>query len=359
MPTLMIVDDEALSRFNLRTLISRNFDDVTVVCEAEDGAEAVEKYFEHRPDGVIMDIRIPGMSGLVASRQILEGDPRAAIVICSAYDNFSLVSQALDIGVKGYMLKPVKKDDLAEKVCRLFGGTYSPIEALAEQRILEMMTSGGLADPLRRDLNRYYGDIEHGLMIAINVDEPAGEALRTQIKRHAPRLGYALTGRIGPLTAAFLSPVRDADALMERIKKIVKDVPCAFAPVDGGDWARAWAQAGAQPARRRGATLMDALDALIYDDKLGALSLETLAVQLGVSPQHLSTSFKEQRGMNFINYITLRRMELAARLIDSGISTADVAQRCGYSDTAYFKKLFRRAHGMSPHMYHERTCREE
>ena len=354
MPTLMIVDDEALSRFNLRTLISRNFDDVTVVCEAEDGAEAVERYFAHRPDGVIMDIRVPGMSGLAASRQILEGDPRAAIVICSAYDNFSLVSQALDIGVKGYLLKPVKKDELADKICRLFGGTYSPIEALAEQRILEMMTSGSLADPLRRDLNRYYGDIEHGLMIAVNVDEPAGEAYRRQIKRYAPRLGYALTGRIGPMTAAFLSPMSDPDALMERLRKIAKDVTCAFAPVVSGDWARAWAQASALPVRRRGATLIDALDTLIYDDKLGVLSLETLAAQLGVSPQHLSTSFKEQRGMNFIDYITLRRMELAARLIDSGVPTPDAAQRCGYSDVAYFKKLFRRAHGMSPHMYRGR-----
>ena len=355
MPTLMIVDDEALSRFNLRTLISRNFDDVTVVCEAEDGAEAVEQYFEHRPNGVIMDIRIPGMSGLAASRKILEGDPRAAIVICSAYDNFSLVSQALDIGVKGYLLKPVKKDELAEKVCRLFGGTYSPIEALAEQRILEMMTSGALTDPLRRDLNRYYGGIEHGLMIAFNVDEPAGEALRTQIKRYAPRLGYALTGRIGPLTAAFLSPVPDADALMEQIRKIVKGAPCAWASVVGGDWARAWAQASAQPVRRRGATLVDALDALICDDQLGALSLEALALRLGVSPQHLSTSFKEQRGMNFIDYITLRRMELAARLLDSGVPTPDVAQRCGYIDVAYFKRLFRRAHGMSPHLYREHS----
>lgn len=351
MPTLMIVDDEPLSRFNLRTLISRNFDDVSVPCEAEDGAEAVEKYFEYRPDGVIMDIRIPGISGLTASRQILEGDPRARIVICSAYDNFSLVTQALDIGVKGYLLKPVKKDELVEKVCRLFGGTYSPIDALAEQRILEMMTSGILVDPLRRELNRYYGGIEHGLMAAFDMDESAGEALRQQMKRHAPRLGYALTGRIGPLVAAFLSPAADADALMLRLGKLAGDAACAFAPVEDGDWARAWARVSALPVRRRSATLIDALDALIRDDNLGVLSLEALAMQLGVSPQHLSTNFKEQRGVNFIDYITGRRMEMAARLAVSGTPTPEIARRCGYSDVAYFKKLFRRAHGMTPHEY--------
>jgi len=355
MPSLMIVDDEPLSRLNLRALISRNFDDVTVLCEAEDGAEAVEKYFEHRPDGVIMDIRIPGISGLMASRQILEGDPRAGIVICSAYDNFSLVTQALDIGVKGYLLKPVKKDELVEKICRLFGGTYSPIDALAEQRILEMMTSDALTDPLRRELNRYYGNIEHGLMAAFDVDEPAGEALRVQIKRHAPRLGYALTGRIGPLTVAFLSPAPEADALILQLGKLAGDAPCAFATVEGGEWARAWARASALPVRRRGATLIDTLDTLIRDDNLGTLSLEALAMQLGVSPQHLSTSFKDQRGVNFIDYITGRRMELALRLIDSGASTPDAAQRCGYSDVTYFKKLFRRAHGMTPNTYRQRT----
>ena len=64
MPTLMIVDDEALARFSLRTIISQAFSDVSVVAEAENGPDAIAAYERFRPDAVLMDVRLPGMSGI-------------------------------------------------------------------------------------------------------------------------------------------------------------------------------------------------------------------------------------------------------------------------------------------------------
>ena len=90
MLTMLIVDDEKLSRVYLKMLISQNFPEVTQVVEAENAQQALRSFEELLPDGVIMDIRLPGASGIEVARQIMEKYPFARILICSAYDSFSL-----------------------------------------------------------------------------------------------------------------------------------------------------------------------------------------------------------------------------------------------------------------------------
>lgn len=357
MHTLMIADDEALSRFNIRTLVSRSFEGISVVAEAENGYEAVEFYEHHRPDVVIMDIRMPGQSGLEASRQILAAFPNANILICSAYDSFSLVSQALDIGVKGYLLKPLRKDELVEKLSLMLRAEPSPVEALGEQRILSLMISGAMDKDLRAKLNRYYGSIEHGLMLAFELPSKstAKSAQMHLLKKHAPPLGYALVGEFKNLGAAFFSPISDFDAASHMLKQILSPCHCAAAPVLEGNWVHVWANLPSMlPREERTLTLDEALTKFTTDDELGTLTLESLALSMGISPQHLSFVFKEQKGINFLEYVTGKRMDMAERLLLTGeLNTISIAQKCGYNDIAYFKKLFRRAHGQTPSAYRE------
>ena len=116
---MLIVDDEALARYAFRTLISKNFSNIEVIGEAESGREAIKLNHELKPDIIIMDIKIPGMNGLDASREILRDFPDTKILILTAYDNFDYIHQALDMGVKGYLLKPLQKDEIIEKVNRV------------------------------------------------------------------------------------------------------------------------------------------------------------------------------------------------------------------------------------------------
>ena len=204
MPTVMLVDDEELSRFALRTLLSRNFADMTVVAEAETGEEAVEKYARYRPDGVLMDIRIPGINGLEASRRILSEYPKASILICSAYDSFSLVSEALDIGVKGYLLKPVKREEAVAKISRLFHARVSATEAFADQQVLALLTANALSGETRAQITRYYGRLDDGVLIAASCPGAAEEQLGRLgylLKKRAPSLGYVFTGALEGLFA--------------------------------------------------------------------------------------------------------------------------------------------------------------
>ena len=105
---VLIVDDEELARGRLRKLLAA-YDDVTVVAEAANGHEAIQKIAELRPDTVFLDIKMPVADGLDVVRSL--GSRRPRIVFCTAYDEFAL--QAFELHAVDYLLKPVTRARLA------------------------------------------------------------------------------------------------------------------------------------------------------------------------------------------------------------------------------------------------------
>jgi DNA-binding NarL/FixJ family response regulator len=97
-------------------------DSISVIGEASDGSEAVQMALELKPQVVVMDCALPGVSGLVATRQILEKAPQTAILMLSMHSEETLVRQALDAGARGYMLKNAMDLDLAGVVKRIAAG---------------------------------------------------------------------------------------------------------------------------------------------------------------------------------------------------------------------------------------------
>ena len=116
---MLIVDDEELARYAFVTLITRNFPDIRIVGEAENGIDAVEMARTQRPDIIAMDIKMPGINGIEASQLILNEFPDTNILILTAYDNFNYIQTALDIGVKGYLLKPFNKQEVVDKINKI------------------------------------------------------------------------------------------------------------------------------------------------------------------------------------------------------------------------------------------------
>lgn len=101
---ILIADDHAMIRDGLKNLIKEN-PDFVIVGEATSGKEALLMFETLRPDLVIMDISMPDINGMEASKQILEVHPEAKILIFSMYDGEDYISRCLEIGVKGYVLK--------------------------------------------------------------------------------------------------------------------------------------------------------------------------------------------------------------------------------------------------------------
>lgn len=110
---VLLVDDEALIRMGMRVILhDLGYD---VVGEASDGQEAVEKAAALDPDVIIMDVKMPVMDGLEATRRITATHP-APIIVLTAYGQQSLVEEAADAGVLAYLMKPVREADIAPAI---------------------------------------------------------------------------------------------------------------------------------------------------------------------------------------------------------------------------------------------------
>ncbi len=119
MAKILVVDDAAFMRKVIKDTLTRNgFTDVT---EAVDGLDAVEKYSEINPDLVLMDITMPNMDGLEALKTIRGKDANANIVMCSAMGQEAMVVEAVQAGIKDFIVKPFKEDRLMKTVTSILG----------------------------------------------------------------------------------------------------------------------------------------------------------------------------------------------------------------------------------------------
>ncbi len=104
MKTVLIADDSTFMRTLLKNRLSRS--GYITVAEAKDGAEAIKKYEQHSPDIVLMDITMPNVNGLTALDKIIEVDPKAKVIMCSAIGQQSIIIEAIQKGAKDFIVKP-------------------------------------------------------------------------------------------------------------------------------------------------------------------------------------------------------------------------------------------------------------
>ena len=112
---VMTVDDHPLMREGLVAMV-RTQGDMTVVAEAGSGPEAIEKFRTHQPDVVLMDLRLPGMSGVTATVEIRKEFPDAKIIMLTTYDGDEDIYQALEAGAQAYILKETVGEELLQLI---------------------------------------------------------------------------------------------------------------------------------------------------------------------------------------------------------------------------------------------------
>jgi DNA-binding NarL/FixJ family response regulator len=110
----LIVDDHPVTREGLRTALELSEDQVVVVGEAASGEEAVQRARELSPDVVFMDVRMPGMDGIEATRRIREAAPATKVILITIDESRGAISEAIQAGVSGYLLKDASADALVD-----------------------------------------------------------------------------------------------------------------------------------------------------------------------------------------------------------------------------------------------------
>lgn len=142
---LLLTDDHTLFRQGLKTLIEAEYD-MQVVGEAQEGGEAVSKAAELKPDLVLMDIGMPGLSSFEAVRQIRKQRPETKVVFLSMYDDEDYLQQCLEAGGSGYLLKDSPADQLVAAIREVRrGGKY-----LSPRILSKLVEDISVRDPAER-----------------------------------------------------------------------------------------------------------------------------------------------------------------------------------------------------------------
>ncbi len=129
---VVLADDHPVVRRGLSALL-KTLDGVEVVGQAGTGAEAVKEVALSRPDVVIMDLRMPTLDGVAATRQIVRDFPETAVLVLTMFDEDAMVAEALRAGARGYLLKGADQDEIERAIRAVAGGDVIFTQAVARQ----------------------------------------------------------------------------------------------------------------------------------------------------------------------------------------------------------------------------------
>ena len=187
---VLVADDQSMVRAGFRMLLSDE-EDIDVVAEAQNGVEAVDKAARFNPTVVLMDIRMPELDGLEATRRILAADPAARVLILTTFDLDEYIYEALSAGASGFVLKDDPPEQLIAAIRTVAAGE-ALLSATVTKRVIAQFTRAprpvpppGLDELTERELE-VFRLIAHGLSNA-----EIGETLfisDTTVKTHVTRI---------------------------------------------------------------------------------------------------------------------------------------------------------------------------
>jgi len=151
---VLIVDDQALFREGVRTILSIR-DDIEVIGEASNGEEALRLAAQHQPDVVLMDLRMPVMDGVTATRRLKETLPECRVIVLTTFDDDEFVFEGLRAGAVGYLLKDVSSDKLVEAINAANRGDYFLLPSITAKVVSEFSK---ISKPIRKQNDEMIAD---------------------------------------------------------------------------------------------------------------------------------------------------------------------------------------------------------
>ncbi|WP_022909428.1 response regulator [Aestuariimicrobium kwangyangense] len=191
---VLLVDDDPLVRAGLRLILGGS-PDIEVVAEGADGSEAGPLVAQHRPDVVLMDIRMPRLDGLVATEQLLARPDAPKVVILTTFDADSMVLRALAVGASGFLLKDTPPARMVEAIRQVAAGEHSLSPTVTAQ-VIAAATHGQVSsrkDEAQASLS-LLTEREHEVALAIGQGMTNAEIARSQymsiatVKAHVTKI---------------------------------------------------------------------------------------------------------------------------------------------------------------------------
>ncbi len=136
---VMLVDDHAVVRMGFKMLLESDAE-IKVIAEAESGEQSIQRYVEHKPDVVVMDITMPGIGGLEAIERILAKDNTAKILVLSAHEDSVHPKRVLNAGAMGYLTKRSAAEELIKAIRTVASGKKYLEASVAQQMAIQQLS---------------------------------------------------------------------------------------------------------------------------------------------------------------------------------------------------------------------------
>lgn len=351
---ILVADDEKDARDKMVRCIDKLQNGLTIVGVASDGFEALDQILSLRPDIVLIDIEMPGLSGLDVIRRVSEANLPVIFIIISSYSDFSYAQDALRLNVREYLLKPFLPADVCNAIYRAADQIYAienmpgfvPVFPAVRRKMSHMRQMGPVLV--------YPFEQERQLLKILQQGRDGAEILP---------VFQAFSDAVMECNQAELARINCYTILYVELHRIVIGLGGCF---DGGDAdtagtitsAAALSAALAQLCCRIGAFFASfapvstlVASALEYIDSHYAqdLSLEEVAEHVGVSACYLSNQFNQKVNMRFTDYIHKVRIDRARQLLlaEPKLKGYEVAELVGYHSPKYFSQQFKKVTGMT------------
>lgn len=395
--TMVIADDEPLSLKSEELFIRKEFPGITIIGLAENGIVLKQMLEELKPDIAIVDIRMPGLSGIEVIELLQHKECATHFIINTAYSDFEYVKKALDLKTDGYLLKPGKREESIEVINRLCRTVESEKEENEKQNHLrsalnvvnpvlgnEILMSifadscdeeefetycsingidfsyGCIAtflpktkqDISRKVVNKELTKVlngicaflttitEHGIIVMLFVPEKLEkEGQKNWCKEVTLLVAKCLEEKLG---IEYLYGIGNVYASFACMQNSYKDSIKEFQADEKAE--NTFFKENADKIESYIVRTKDYVKAYFSND----ISLIDCANYVGISPYYLSHIFKNKTGQTFVEYLSMVRIAEAKRLSsNTKLTIKDIAERCGYFNITYFCKVFKRFTGMT------------
>jgi len=402
----LMVEDEMIEREGLKKMISHQFSELELVGEAETGNEAVELAKAHNPDFITMDIKMPGMDGVQAVKEIKAWNSDIEIIMMTAYDEFEYAREVMRVGVQEYVLKPSKKAELYEVFQRVIDTIKEKQGSHDQKAILSLVQSNWMQAYFTERIMEHYPEelasffpesSGEGCAMIVQLEGESVEAQRLWMKEAFERHTYCL---VGPLQSGhfpvWIFAFKDSEKLANRskwIRLLLQRFQSAFqqkATIGIGEFyedpnhlinsyheaviAMAFvnrekgyvfyeeAKSQFHPSALKQAsdlvrswkrvTTKDAIseaEEWIQSHYEEPITLEEVAEYVSLSPYYFSKIFKERLDKSFVEYVAdLRVMKAKELLSTTDKPLKEISQLVGYKDPNYFSRVFKKRTNVTP-----------
>lgn len=368
--SILIVDDEWTIREGLKRTVPWKEWGIEIIGTATNGNEALEMLTQFHVDILLTDIRMPGISGLELIERCRSQFPDLILVLLTGHDEFEYAQKAIKLGADDFLLKPTNVDELEATMRSITNDLY--IKQAEKNNILALFIKDAIQHNTLQNIEKIQsiGNIrpQYGFIIVRSQAEKIAHATLESVQLIDDKVSQQVY---------FCHSLKNGEHWEETIQKLKhhysrKECQATFhislLADDLNQLITIYKQANS--ASQLYKTSENITIFQYHDDQYTldfekviqyiqqhyqeAISQTELAAKLNMSNSYFSKLFKQHTGINFVDYLTLKRMEVAKELLlSTTLKTYEVAAEVGYEESRYFSQLFKKTTGLTPLQFRE------